>query len=190
MSNLYTVQVSRSLFGFKHYAPEARLFQIKRIRSSRVQVVEMAKPVTARAFPSLVNLADSKIFVSGGYQPGAEQIYTSVDCFEIDSNTWSSAPDLNVPRAVHSSCAFSASVIYSFCGFNGTVCLNSIEKLVFNRGVAASGWQLIEVPSSCLLGRRDPLVSQINENEIVILGGYNDKQLGDGLIFDCKTNQL
>ena len=90
---------------------------------------DKALPPTGRAFPSLANLANNLIFVIGGYEPGTEHIFTSVDKYVIQEDVWESAPCLNVPRAVHSSCSFGNSHIYTFCGFNGTDCLNSVERL-------------------------------------------------------------
>ena len=43
------------------------------------------------------------------------EYYAQVEKYEIDTNEWTTAPNLNQERANHSSCALGGS-IYVFCG--------------------------------------------------------------------------
>lgn len=73
LSNLYTVQVIKDVFGFRHYTSETQMLQLRNLRRpSMIEVIERARPPTGRAFPSLVNLANEFIYVIGGYLPGTE----------------------------------------------------------------------------------------------------------------------
>ena len=49
-------------------------------------------------------------------------------------------------------------------------------------------WELIQVPQDNLSPRAVPAVTPINDNEIVIMGGWDgDKRISDVVIFDTTT---
>ena len=84
----------------------------------------------------MVNFINKFIFVIGGSDPQIKiLIYASVERYDINKNSWSSGPDLNIPRKSHSSCVLSDH-IYTFCGCNKKTLelhkyqyLSSIERL-------------------------------------------------------------
>ena len=77
----------------------------------------MAKPLRPRIGPSLVNFANKFLFVSGGRIKHGEEESKSVDFYNIQKNTWSPAPAMNVARSSHSSCVLGEQ-IFAFCGAN------------------------------------------------------------------------
>ena len=86
---------------------------------------------------------------------------------DLQTNKWgrNSQPDLNVARSRHSSCSFGEDQVYVACGVGDDGDLASIEML----RLGAQAWELIEVPD--LTPRLNPVLSQIDLNNIVILGG-------------------
>ena len=77
--------------------------------------------------------------------------------------------------------------------------LNSIERInacaVINK-VYRTKWDLIQLTqgsnmfSPSLTPRLSPLVAALSLNEIVILGGFNHKVLGDGYVYNLDTNSV
>ena len=119
--------------------------------------------------------------------------YQRVDWYNVEETVWKRAPDLNVPRAAHSGCSIGEKT-YVFCGAtNGRKAINSIESLNAEdliAGTARLEWDLIEVPVETLAPRWGLIVAPINENEIVVMGGYKAGYFGDGYLFDVNTLQL
>lgn len=77
---------------------------------------------------TLANFKDKAIFVTGGLYGKS---LATVEFYLIDSDLWSlSAPDLNIRRHNHSSCALQDK-IYVFGGYNTSMhsFLNAIETL-------------------------------------------------------------
>ena len=97
---------------------------------------------------------------------------------------------MNEEREYHSQCAL-GDCLYVFFGCNDDNDLNTIESLnaknVIN-GVPES-WLLIQLGSD-IQPRRLTLASQIDENEIAILGGedQNGRALDDILRYDHTTD--
>ena len=56
---------------------------------------------TRRMYPG-VAILDSKIYVTGGYDPFWTEDVSSVDCYDTDTNTWSQVADMNIARKGHS----------------------------------------------------------------------------------------
>ena len=83
----------------------------------------MATPMKVRNGPSMANFRDAFIFLMGG------QDSNSVEVFNLESEEWRRAPEMNCKRANASSCAQDRKV-YTFGGCSAgslTDYLNSIE---------------------------------------------------------------
>ena len=85
-------------------------------------------------------------------------------------------PVLNVARRDHASCAIGRA-IFVFCGTAGgySQSLNTIERLSLSSKKSLH-WQLIRTPVTTLSPRFQPAVAQINEYEVVILGGWSNEE--------------
>ena len=44
---------------------------------------------------------DNKIYVTGGYEFYAEDTKSCVDCYDLDTNTWSQMANMNIARQAH-----------------------------------------------------------------------------------------
>ena len=114
--NIYTVQMGENLlYGFENNATPACLLKFS-WRGSEMQDMEVARPLTARGWPSLCGFMNRFIFVSGGFNSGRSCYYSSVDVYNVATNSWIGAPKLNVPRSHHSSCSMASCYVYVFCG--------------------------------------------------------------------------
>jgi hypothetical protein len=98
-------------------------------------------------------------------------------------------PSLNVGRHYHASCTFSDRFVYVFCGIahHGKKYCNSIEQY---DNQSRAPWALINIESISFPERQGCGVSQINENEIVVFGGFSGKFLRDAYYFDVKTKVI
>ena len=126
---------------------------------NEMKVMIRKKPLRGRGMVSLANYQDRYIFSIAGKDPSTEDnsvLYKSVDLYDIDRNLWSIAPELNVPRGQHSSCAL-RNKVYTFGGFNsfnnktGTcLYLNSIESLDAKGFIESKNsiWEIIQVQSN------------------------------------------
>ena len=68
------------------------------------------------------------LFAIGGTSCNKSEYFTSVDKYDLDSNTWTRTTPMQNPRANHSSCSF-GQTLYVFAGKNETDYLNSIESI-------------------------------------------------------------
>lgn len=113
---------------------------------------------------------------SGGLDltAGNGQPSKAVERYALDKNNWVQLPEMYTARTKHSSCAIDETV-YVFCGQDAEGNdLSSIEKLCGACGADPSTafWIAIELGpefSPCYA----PTVSQVNENELVIIGGQS-----------------
>ena len=129
------------------------------------------------------------------YLTGGEINYKAVPSCErycILTDQWFPAPDLNVARTSHSSCA-QGRFLFVFCGCNDTGSLNSIEQLDTEADTngSATQWNLISVSPDVLSGRFWPLVVAINPTEILIMGGISGREYkSDVYIFNTATQEV
>lgn len=94
---------------------------------------------------------------------------------DIANNKWESMPELKQARDRASACSLGGKV-YVFAGYGWNMCLNSIEKLNNpNLPKDQASWQLIEPPKDILSPHSYAIVAPLNKTEIVILGGFDDK---------------
>ena len=138
-----------------------------------VKVESKARPLGTRRGPSLVSFSESHIFIIGG------ELLTSVDCYNIRSNTWSEAPAVNKERADASSCE-QGDFVYTFGGLKSKAGyqLADIERLNarhFIQGRSRKNtWELLQLTSSdgnILTRRENAIMTSVNDREILILGG-------------------
>ena len=116
--NFYTVQMGENRFyGFENNANPACMLKFSWSNErGEMQDVEVARPLTARGWPSLCGFMNRFIFVSGGYNSGRSSYYSSVDVYNVATNSWKEVLKLNVPRSHHSSCSLARCYVYVFCG--------------------------------------------------------------------------
>ena len=99
--------------------------------------------------------------------------------------SWDKLADLNYARNAASACVLNH-VIYVIGGEGTSGHLNSIERLDHRNEEA---WQLIEVPQDVLSARYYTGFVAINDTEIAILGGCDDRTYyNDVYLFNTKTN--
>ena len=99
--------------------------------------------------------------------------------------SWDKLADLNYARNAATACVLNH-VIYVICGKGTSGHLNSIERLDHQNEEA---WQLIEVPQDVLSVRSYTGFVAINDTEIAILGGCDDRtNYNDVYLFNTKTN--
>ena len=84
----------------------------------------MVAPLKARREPAIANYKNKALFVVGGLRV---RFVSTVEYYELESNSWSSAPDLNFRRYGHCVC-FLGDRLFVFGGQSGNE-LNSIEWL-------------------------------------------------------------
>lgn len=78
--------------------------------------------MSTRRSPALANVRDSLLVLSGGRLADERANFTyitsrSVDIYEVRTDKWRKAPDLNKARAAHSSC-FLGDFVYVAGGIN------------------------------------------------------------------------
>ena len=110
--------MKKDLFGFRTLDPSS-LIKISGLSKRQVVLTDLAEPPTSRIFLSLVNFTDAYIFAIGGHRPKTfnQNQFSSVDLYNIETDTWQVAPPLNRARSSHSSCSIEETWIYTFCGF-------------------------------------------------------------------------
>mmetsp|Transcript_22658 Transcript_22658/g.28024 ORF Transcript_22658/g.28024 Transcript_22658/m.28024 type:complete len:167 (-) Transcript_22658:19-519(-) len=113
---------------------------------------------------------------------------SSVLAYDIQKNLWKSKPDMNKTRAWHGSCVLNDKA-YVFAGSkSASASRDSIEMLDLLQ--ERKGWQLVAV--TLPTPRVATLVGQLNDREIMILGGLDPKAnvQRDLLIFDVVDQSL
>ena len=85
--------------------------------------VAKADTLEKRVWPAICNYMDTHIFVMGGYY------MKSVERYDPATDVWQRMPLMNVCRVYLASVALREHV-YAICGWDGSKCLNSIERRV------------------------------------------------------------
>jgi len=140
-----------------------------------------------RAGHSVCAIGTRFIFVSGSRSKHTEAS-KRCEMFNINMDAWWKVGDLNVPRHYHSSCSIGDDFVYVFCGIDSLTekYIDSIEKFDNNK---PDSWILIQ-PSMRLPVRQGCGVAVINQNEIIIFGGYSARYLKDAYVFDCEKAEV
>ena len=160
------VQVGQDIFAF--YEGEWSKYTL--IQTDGWIRSQKARSSVQREWPALTFVAAAQaIYLTGGV---SYRTLTSCERYCIRTDQWFPAPDLNVARYDHSSCA-QGRFLFVFCGYNNTGPLNSIEQLDTEADTngSATQWNLISVSPDVFPGRWWPLVVPINATEILIMGG-------------------
>lgn len=130
------------------------------------------------------------IYIAGGYLDN--EITKSAECYDVMTNLWSKISALNEAVTDLSLCAFGSNFIFKFGGQLQTLTLcQSIEKY----DIRKDRWFVIKynIEKSMNDGftlLRNSLTCQVNENEIVILGGINIYYEGSSKIFTFKVSEV
>ena len=113
--------------------------------------------------------------------------------YKIESDTWSSAPELNLARSGLSFCA-QGDKLYAMFGYlysedaNSTM-IEYLDAAKWIDGVNVE-WTIIQLTSGEISPRGDVLVVPIGPNELAILGGDNhNRMLGDVTVLNTETNE-
>ena len=89
-----TIQVGKSLYCLSdRNVPEFKKYE--RLDHKMAQEFMLAKPREARFNSSLSNYANEFIFVIGGNSSSTYEDLASTSIYEIETNKWKVAPDLN-----------------------------------------------------------------------------------------------
>ena len=105
----------------------------------------MAEPLTPRYYPALANYQDRYVLLIAGRWGG--NYLHSVDMYNVKSNQWQPAPQINQKRRSSSSCSVQK-FAYIFGGYNGSSCLNSIERIdmdALTAGDQSAQWELLTI---------------------------------------------
>ena len=147
-------------------------------------------PPNKRGAPGRANFNDEFIFIGGGHD-GDDNDMSSVDMYTIESDSWSSAPELNQARSGLSFCA-QGDKLYAMFGYlySQDINVNMIEVLDARKwieGVQVE-WAVLQLASGEISPRDDVLVVPIGPNELAILGGDRDDIiLSDAMILNTET---
>ena len=108
--------------------------------------------------------------------------------YDISNDSWTECPVMMVPRLQHSCCTL-GDMVYAFCGYDGQQYLSSIEELNAQRWINQQEDENIEwqqlLPSKEIQPRYSPLVTPIDSDKIIILGGVFAE--GSISIFEVST---
>ena len=148
----------------------------------------MISNLERRSF-GITNLGNM-IYIAGGYLDN--EITKSAECYDVMTNLWSKISALNEAVTDLSLCAFGNNYIFKFGGQLQTLTLcQSIEKY----DIRKDRWFVIKYNLDKSLNDgftllRNSLTCQVNENEIVILGGINIYYEGSSKIFTFKVLEV
>ena len=131
-----------------------------------------------------------KFLVVTGSRCEDDRAFERCEQYSISLDVWYDLPSLNVGRHYHSSCSFNESIVYVFCGIaqSGRKYCNSIE--FFNITNRSNQWNVIQIGSQIFPERQGAGVTQINENEIIIVGGFNGQYTRDVSIFNVGSQKV
>ena len=122
------------------------------------------------------------IFIIGGND--GPRRYDSVHWLDLQTKRFTDAPSLNHARSGHST-AIHNGVIYVVGGFDGNIWLDTIESL--NVQANETSWNIFTVPG--FTARSYPLVCPLNENELLVAGGYDGTECKNDIFELCPTTK-
>ena len=166
----WIMQVSDCIFAFSQIRGQKSVQvtqydrPMSRFTLQKKVLTELRRAVFCYA---LAKFECEKIYLSGGCD-NHNTAFIEVSVFDLKIGTWKSLPCLNEARLFHSSCTIGQE-LYVFCGHDdGSRLLRSIEVLKLNRPRAL--WQIINEIEN-LTERMAPLVCQVSQTDMLILGG-------------------
>lgn len=105
------------MYGFKERAFPPKFYKYSNFdRPGKLQVDEKARPCEARSFTSLAIFTEKFIFVTGGCAVvfrSDDELLTSVEFYNVDSDRWTRTTSLNHGTSWHSSCT-QGDMLYCF----------------------------------------------------------------------------
>ena len=119
-----------------------------------------------RGFHTSTLIDRAGIYLIGGND--GPRRFPSVYYLDLGTKQVSDGPELNQARSGHS-VGYLNGVLYVVGGFDGQNWLDTIERL--NIGAGERSWNIFTVPG--FTARSYPLVCALNENELLIAGGYD-----------------
>ena len=189
-----TVVVNKDLYAFKWGKKSVQVYKITNC-TSKDQRVKTSLPILKgknylEAFAVTYWSAGGSIVLTGGSTTDSDRnSHDSAQTFQMDVQTdsWRKdiSPALNVARRYLTSCAMGQQV-YVACGLADEA-LSSVE--ILRQGAVA--WELIEIPD--FLPRWDALFCQIDESNLVILGGIygcEGRSRSSGVVLNAQSCAL
>ena len=78
--------------------------------------------------------------------------------------------------------------VYTFCGYNDqNTTQNSFERF----SITSDKWELVDYPTNqAFTPRKCPVVANLNQEEIIIMGGVDQKLMRDIFIYNATTGKL
>ena len=128
-----------------------------------------------------------------------------IQAYNVQRDSWlqeRGLPCLNQARRSSSSCVLGDTVLYTFGGLKSMSknedSVSSIERIrvdaITNRAVCRDEWHLINLgtaESGLDFNRINPIISPINDSQIMFLGGFEQGiQCKDCLIYDANKQAL
>lgn len=112
--------------------------------------------------------------------------------YNIDLDIWFDQPDLNMGRYYHSSCTLQDKWVYVFAGISSATkkYFNSIERFDSSAKGSQKVWSIVDVATDRFPVRQGAGSAQINNNEIMIFGGFGGDFLKDCYVFKHNEAQL
>ena len=131
---------------------------------------------------TLANMRDRWAFVCGGSDD--TEVLRTVERFSFETSKWEELPGMHVARKHPSStCLGNSLYVVSGSGYSHSN-LNSIDRYV--NGV---GWTLISINDGNTVPRLSPIISVLNNQTLVVLGGFASRPLpGHIITVDCGPN--
>ena len=124
-----------------------------------------------------------------GGQNDSGQFYKTVELYRLDANIWEDFPDLVTERSRASSCCH-GSYVYVFCGLSTNGSINTVERVAVEAlqpgRTSDARWELIKPYPREISRRYQPIVAPLNDTQIVILGGNDNKN--DAVLYDPAAN--
>ena len=145
-------------------------------RWSSMKIEFIDKMPQKRAFHSSIYF-DNKLYIIGGMNEN--NYLNECYCFNITRKKWEKIPNLNISRLNPSLCIYNNNYLYVIRGSNKNESIDSIEFINIKNMI--DGWILFKPfdPGFSWFGCHSSLAITINQNQILIFGGKDNK----GILF-------
>jgi hypothetical protein len=164
------------------------MFKCTEINTQSYEMMVRDKLKYARHGHSACSLGEKFIVVTGSRKEN-ENAHQKCEQYNLDLDIWFEIPPLNEGRHYHASCSFKDRFIFVFCGISNASkkYINTIEVFDHNTKKA---WNLVSIPPANFPARQGLGVAQMNNEEILIFGGFSGKFMKDTHIFNPVTNEM